>query len=140
MPRSPRRAAVALFGAGLAIAGALALLPVAPASTASVEVPETSIGHSELHIIGGVLVALNHTMAADNSTIAESMITLRGKLLQQWINIRFGDDGASIRCLRHGWVTTPGQNGQSGTVTLFRCAALSQPGSNADAWIDARSR
>ena len=136
MSRSPRRAA-ALFAVGLAIAAALVFGPVTAASTASVEVPATISGHVEVHVVGGVLVAMNHTVnAADSPAIVESMVTFRGKLVQLWIYVRFGV-GESIRCLRHGWVTPPGQ---SDTVTQFRCTDVNEPGSNTDVWIDARSR
>jgi hypothetical protein len=136
MSRSPRRAALALV-AGLAIAAALVCLPVTAASTASVEVPGTIVGLSEVHVVGGVLVAMNHTInAADTPTIVESMVTFRGKLVQLWIHVRVGV-GESNRCLRHGWATPPGQGD---TVTQFRCTALNQPGPNAEVWIDARAR
>ena len=137
MSRSPRRVAPALLAAGLVIAAALVFGPVTAASTASVEVPATIVGFSEVHVVGGVLVAMNHTVnAADTPAIVESMVTFRGKLVQLWIYVRFGV-GEPIRCLRHGWVTPPGQGG---TITQFRCTELNEPGSNAEVSIDARSR
>jgi hypothetical protein len=137
MSRSPRRAALALLGAGLAITAALVCLPVSAASTASVQVPATTVGHSEVHVVGGVLVAMDHIVdAAGTPAIVESTISFRGKLLQLWIYVRFGA-GEQIRCLRHGWVTPPGHGG---TITQFRCTAVNQPASNAEVWVDARAR
>jgi len=46
---------IAVLGAGLAIVAALKVLPVSAASTASVHVPATIAGHSEVHVTGVVL-------------------------------------------------------------------------------------
>jgi hypothetical protein len=127
---SRSRAWLALgLAAGLAL---LLLLPISGASTASVYVPATIIGHAEVHVTGAVLASVNHTLSADGSTITDSAIGFLGKLDQEWVYVRVGAD-AWTRCNRHGWITTPGED-----LTEYRCLGLNEPGSNAAVWIDAR--
>jgi hypothetical protein len=109
------------------------LLPISSASTASIPVPATIIGHAEVHVTGAVLSSVDHTFSADGSTITDSSIGFLGRLDQEWVYVRVGTD-AWNRCNRHGWVTTPDQN-----LTEYRCTGLNEPGSNAAVWIDART-